>query len=115
EAITLMLAENLQRAGLRHTERQAALRALLEEFDHTATGLARRLGVNPDTIRRWAADDQRPRRRTHRRRRIAAATLLQLADTWADRATAGLTAEQATQLLDQLRQLGADQHQECTP
>lgn len=118
EAITLMLAENLQRAGLRHTERRTAVRALLDEFDHTASGLARRLGVSPDTIRRWAADDEPTRRRrpSHHRRRIPAKTVLTLVDTWADRAAGGLTAEQAAALLDQLRQLGADgttQPEEC--
>lgn len=117
EAIALMLAENLQRAGLRHTERHTAIRALLEEFGHTTSGLARRLGTSPDTVRRWAAGDEPRRPRPARRRRIPASTLLALADTWTDRAAAGLTAQQATQLLDQLRQLGAghpDQPEEPT-
>ncbi|HEY3263314.1 MAG TPA: ParB/RepB/Spo0J family partition protein [Pseudonocardiaceae bacterium] len=107
EAITLMLAENLARADVSRHDRRAAIRRLLDEHGHTTTGIAARLGVTADTVRRWAADDghSRPLTAHHRRRRVPGASVLRIVERWTDRAGGGLTADQAAQLFAELAEL----------
>ncbi|MGI9003692.1 MAG: ParB/RepB/Spo0J family partition protein [Pseudonocardia sp.] len=54
EALVVMLAENTRREELTGLDRAHAVRALIEEFGFTPTGLAARLGISIAELRRWA-------------------------------------------------------------
>lgn len=107
EAIALMLAENLTRAGISRHDRRAAVRSLLDQHGHTGAGIAARLGVTADTVRRWAAGDEPngPRGAGRRQRRLYGTAVLRIVEQWTDRAAGGLTADQAQQLLAELAAL----------
>lgn len=109
EAIAKMLATTLKR-GIDHGERRAAVQVLVEEFGHTRSGLARRLGVTPGAVSQWLADEQRQQRicsvkSAAAKRRVGATRITALADSWQDRAANGLTATEAAELLAELRAL----------
>lgn len=53
EAILLMLAENTGRADVEPPDLQAAVRALLDEFDYSPRVVARRLGVPVSVVEAW--------------------------------------------------------------
>jgi len=107
EAIALMLAENLMRAGLSRHDRRAAIRTLLDEHGHTVAGVAARLGITADTVRRWAADDEPSNQpgTARRHRRVYGTAVLRVVEQWTERAGGGLTADEARQLLAELAAL----------
>lgn len=109
EAITKMLATTLK-SGVSREERRAALRSLTEEFGHTRRGLAERFGVSVNTVVEWMADDtareqKRAANRSWKRHQVSPHRIDALIDQWQDKATCGLTAAEATELLAELRSL----------
>ncbi len=93
-------------------ERRAAVRRLCNEFGYTTAGLARLLGLSDTMIGNLRASDEQleriraaKREQARRSPKVSARLLLQLTDQWQDRAAAGLSAAEATQLLAELRAL----------
>jgi len=100
EVISVMLAENLQRAGLSREEKRTAVRTLRDEFGHTVEGIAARLGVCESTVRAWVRDpDWRDRKGTTpgvkaaQRARVYPGRVHELCQRWEGRAPAELLAE----------------------
>jgi ParB family chromosome partitioning protein len=65
QAIAIMLAENLNRAGLSRDEKRAAVRSLRDEFGYTVEGIAQRLGVSEATVYAWSRDPDHLERKSH--------------------------------------------------
>lgn len=105
EFVMQALHENTMRRGLTDEERREALQAL-RDAGCTLAGIAENLGVTPVTISRWLAPlDERHRRPP--RPKILAASVQRVVESWREKASAGLTAAEAQQLLDELTGLGA--------
>jgi ParB/RepB/Spo0J family partition protein len=109
EAIAKMLATTL-RKSIDEDERRHAVRTLVEEFGHTQAGIARRLGVHRHTVDQWMASKAESERvkaakRIAGKSRVAGSRITALVDSWQERASGGLSAEQAAELLAELRAL----------
>lgn len=117
DAIRGMLATAVHARPLSPEERARGIEALIGE-GVTVTQIAADLGVTPDTVRRWRAWEQvetAPRRPVvvHRPHRtpttVSVRRVGELADRWTSRAADGLTADQAAELLAELRALANGQ------
>lgn len=106
------LHENTFREGLTDQERREAIEDLLAA-GCTQAGIAEGLSVSVSTVKRWLADPEPKPAGSPAPRRVTLngptlrARLGQLADTWQDRADAGLNPLEARTLLVQLRDLAA--------
>lgn len=100
EAISIMLAENLNRAGLSKDDKRAAVRSLRDEFGHTVEAIAARLGVTATTVYEWSKDpdhaERKPRSRATKPRqaaRIGPGRIHDLCKRWEGHAPPELIAE----------------------
>lgn len=100
EAISIMLAENCNRAGLSRPEKRAAVRALRDEFGHTVEAIAARLGVSQATVYKWSRDDDHmdrkkrsPATRARQHARVGPSRIHDLVGRWDGHAPPDLIGE----------------------
>lgn len=105
EFVMQALHENTMRRGLTDDERRAALQAL-RDAGCTVAGIAESLHVSATTITKWLQPDEVRRHKAHGKR-VNATALRRVVTDWRQRAESGLTAAEATQLLDDLARLSA--------
>ncbi|MGW5647542.1 ParB N-terminal domain-containing protein [Saccharopolyspora sp. NPDC003762] len=109
EAICIMLATALTGSGLLPEDRRRAVRALLDSYGHTARDLADRFGVRVSTVNNWAAapgpDVVSPKRTRRRAPTVGARAIHSLVENWRPRVDSGLSADQASALLEELAAL----------
>lgn len=107
EAMTKMLGTTLKK-DVTPAERRAAIHTLVTEFGHTYRGIAERLGVHEQTVRKWVADEvciQRGRPMA-KERRVPGSRVRELAERWEKRVgPEGLDVDEVTALLGELRGL----------
>jgi hypothetical protein len=96
-------------------EKRTAVRRLYNEFGYTNRGLSVALGLSEGSVRHLRATDEELERervsnRTRSRgiSRVYAPKLNRFANQWQERASQGLTPQEALRLLDELRALAPD-------
>lgn len=110
EVLLEWLRFNLPR--LSTEEKRAAVRRLSEEFGYTVKGLMSALQLSESTVRYLRSSEEAyarhrvvKREADRRNPRVRSTNVARLADKWQDQAAGGLTADEAKQLLRELRGL----------
>lgn len=92
---------------LSRAERRSTVQRLVNEFDHTATGIAQAIGVTRSVVYKLAVPEETARRwEANTRRRVPVTRIARFAEEWRERASRGLSPAEALQLLDEMRALG---------